>query len=63
MDLHIGEIASDVVPVEDARLPEGAELDRLVAATLAALKRDAASGEQARDDTQMWGSVRAGTGR
>jgi hypothetical protein len=63
MDVHIGEVKSDVLPVDDRSRLEGEELDRIVDATLARLEQRQRSDERARDDTRLWGSVRAGSGR
>jgi len=63
VDVHIGEVESEVRAVDDRSLLSPDVLERIVAATVARLDDMKASKERGRDDTQLWHSVRAGTGR
>lgn len=63
MDVHIGEMQSEVRPVDDRSVLSPEVLGRIVDATLAELRRRSASEDQAHQDTQLWHSVRAGSGR
>lgn len=61
MQLDIHEIVSDVEPIPDLLRPD--LLARIVDATLAEAERRKAGERQAHRETQLWSSVRAGSGR
>jgi hypothetical protein len=63
MDVHIGEISSQVRPVDDRTLLSPEVLERLVREVLAALDSNRSTEARRVDETQLWSSVRAGTGR
>lgn len=63
MDVHIGEMQSEVRPVDDRSVLSPEVLSRVVDATLAELERRRVGEQQAHSDTQLWRSVRAGSGR
>jgi hypothetical protein len=63
MDVHIGEMQSEVRLVDDRSVLSPEVLARVIEATLAELERRRAGEQQAHSDTRLWHSVRAGSGR
>jgi hypothetical protein len=63
MDVHIGEVNSEVRPVDDRSLLSPDVLDRLLQEVMRSLDARRESDTRREDEAQLWGSVRAGTGR
>jgi hypothetical protein len=57
--VHIGDVQSEVRPVQEAP----ADVERIVEAKLAERERRMHAERQARAATELWHSVRAGSGR
>lgn len=63
MDVYIGDAETEVRPIDAQSMPGPEAQDRIVDATLARLAERETAATRVRDETQLWHSVRAGTGR
>jgi hypothetical protein len=63
VDLHIGEVQSEVRALDDRSVLSPDVLARVVSEVIRALETRRASDARRDDDTRLWSSVRSGTGR
>jgi hypothetical protein len=63
VDVYIGDAETEVRPVDTEAMPSAEAQDRIVDATVARLSERESAADRVRDETQLWHSVRAGTGR
>jgi hypothetical protein len=63
VDVYIGDAESEVRPVESQGMVGTEAQERLVAATVERLAARDAGVMRQQEDTKLWHSVRAGTGR
>jgi hypothetical protein len=63
VDVHIGQVSSEVRPVDDRSVLSPVVLSKVVDEVMRAIEARQSGAERRENDTQLWGSVRSGTGR